>query len=199
MNTKEYSSAIKKTPFEYVPSKKIANLIREGKLYEEAYKMCFDDNLLQITSEQRRQEVFNVVYDRMIGLDDYLLNEFIDGSLNTSKFILVYAIAKNDQLFFEFLLDKYREAILGNKEYISISDFDEFFSSAKERNPIVAKWADITLKHLRGGYRNIIIDSGLGHREKKLIYVDKASVNPGVIEHIKKIGDASFLKAVLGE
>ena len=36
-----------------------------------------------------------------------LLKEFIDGSISTSKFILVYAIASNDPLFLEFLLIQY--------------------------------------------------------------------------------------------
>ena len=199
MNKKEYTSAIKKTPFEYIPSKKIATLISKGMIYEEAFEECYTNNALQIVSEQRRQEVFNVVYDRMVALDEFLLNQFINGSISTSKFILVYAIAKTDQLFFEFLLDKYREAIMSNNGYISLNDFDEFFNTTKEKNSVVAKWADITLTHLRRGYRNIIVESGLGHREKKLIYVDKASINPEVVEHIKKIGDEAFLKAVLGD
>ena len=198
MNKKVYSSAIKKTPFEYLPSKIIAKMIQNGLLYEEAFDRCVNQNELNIVSDERRKEIFNVCYDRLVNLDNTLLKEFIDGSISTSKFILVFAIASNDSLFLEFLLIQYRDTLLGNKKYISISDFDDFFNLMKEKNTIVAKWTDTTLKQLAGGYRNILVESGLGERIKKNIYSRKVIVSPGVIKRIENIGDKAFLQAVLG-
>ena len=63
---------------------------------------------------------------------------------------------------------------------------------------MVAKWSEQTIKQLSGGYRNILVESGLGYREKKLIYAQKAVINPPVVEHIEKINKA-FIQAVLGE
>lgn len=198
MNKKEYSSAIKKTPFEYLPSKIIAKMIQNGLLYEEAFDRCVNQNELNVVSDERRKEIFNVCYDRLVNLDNTLLKEFIDGSISTSKFILVYAIANNDPLFLEFLLIQYRDTLLGNKNYISISDFDDFFNLMKEKNAVVAKWTDTTLKQLAGGYRNILVESGLGERIKKNIYSRNVIVSPNVIKRIENIGDKAFLQAVLG-
>ena len=198
MNKKEYSSAIKKTPFEYLPSKIIAKMIQNGLLYEEAFDRCVNQNELNVGSDERRKEIFNVCYDRLVNLDNTLLKEFIDGSISTSKFILVYAIANNDPLFLEFLLIQYRDTLLGNKNYISISDFDDFFNLMKEKNAVVAKWTDTTLKQLAGGYRNILVESGLGERIKKNIYSRNVIVSPNVIKRIENIGDKAFLQAVLG-
>lgn len=198
MNKKVYSSAIKKTPFEYLPSKIIAKMIQNGLLYEEAFDRCVNQNELNVVSDERRKEIFNVCYDRLVNLDNTLLKEFIDGSISTSKFILVYAIASNDPLFLEFLLIQYRDTLLGNKKYISISDFDDFFNLMKEKNAVVAKWTDTTLKQLAGGYRNILVESGLGERIKKNIYSRNVIVGPNVIKRIENIGDKAFLQAVLG-
>lgn len=198
MNKKVYSSAIKKTPFEYLPSKIIAKMIQNGLLYEEAFDRCVNQNELNVVSDERRKEIFNVCYDRLVNLDNTLLKEFIDGSISTSKFILVYAIASNDPLFLEFLLIQYRDTLLGNKKYISISDFDDFFNLMKEKNAVVAKWTDTTLKQLAGGYRNILVESGLGERIKKNIYSRNVIVSPNVIKRIEDIGDKAFLQAVLG-
>jgi len=198
MNKKVYSSAIKKTPFEYLPSKIIAKMIQNGLLYEEAFDRCVNRNELNVVSDERRKEIFNVCYDRLVNLDNTLLKEFIDGSISTSKFILVYAIASNDPLFLEFLLIQYRDTLLGNKKYISISDFDDFFNLMKEKNAVVAKWTDTTLKQLAGGYRNILVESGLGERIKKNIYSRNVIVSPNVIKRIENIGDKAFLQAVLG-
>ena len=198
MNKKVYSSAIKKTPFEYLPSKIIAKMIQNGLLYEEAFDRCVNQNELNVVSDERRKEIFNVCYDRLVNLDNTLLKEFIDGSISTSKFILVYAIASNDPLFLEFLLIQYRDTLLGNKKYISISDFDDFFNLMKEKNAVVARWTDTTLKQLAGGYRNILVESGLGERIKKNIYSRNVIVSPNVIKRIENIGDKAFLQAVLG-
>lgn len=199
MNKKVYSSVIKKTPFEYLPSKIIAKMIQNGLLYEEAFDRCVNQNELNVVSDERRKEIFNVCYDRLVNLDNTLLKEFIDGSISTSKFILVYAIASNDPLFLEFLLIQYRDTLLGNKKYISISDFDDFFNLMKEKNAVVAKWTNTTLKQLAGGYRNILVESGLGERIKKNIYSRNVIVSPNVIKRIENIGDKAFLQAVLGE
>lgn len=198
MNKKVYSSAIKKTPFEYLPSKIIAKMIQNGLLYEEAFDRCVNQNELNVVSDERRKEIFNVCYDRLVNLDNTLLKEFINGSISTSKFILVYAIASKDPLFLEFLLIEYRDTLLGNKKYISISDFDDFFNLMKEKNAVVAKWTDTTLKQLSGGYRNILVESGLGERIKKNIYSRNVIVSPNVIKRIENIGDKAFLQAVLG-
>lgn len=198
MNKPEYSSALKKTPFTYLISKKIGKLIDNGMIYADIYKKCFDENYICIDSLQRRREITNVVYERLIGIDPSLLQSFVSASIASSKFILAYAIAKNDKLFFEFLLTYYREALIGEKHYISISDFDDFFSSVKEKNIYVSKWTKRTLNQLARGYRNVLVESGLGTRNKKNIFVNRVIVNPSIVKRIEEIGDKVYLQALLG-
>ena len=199
MNKKPYSSAIKKTPYKYPVAKKIAKLMLDGLDYDQIYNKCFDENYVEIDSLERRREVTNVVYNRLCALDEYLLNEFYDGDVATSKYILVYAIAKTDTLFFDFLFERYRDALMNpERHYLSIDDFDDFFESKKQVDLTVAKWGDFTLKCLTKGYRNILVESGLGRREKKIIYVERVMIHPAVEEHIYLIGDRDYLKATLG-
>lgn len=198
MNKKPYSSAIKKTPFKYSISKKIARMLLDGFDRLEVFDKCYNKNEIEIISEDRRREVTNVVYERLSVLDSFLLKQFYDGDLVTSKYILTYAIAKTDSLFFEFLYEVYREALLGNKDYISIDDFENFFAAKKEIDPIIAKWSECTINDLSGGYRNILVESGLGTRIKKNIHAEKVIIHPAVEEHIALIGDVEFNKAMLG-
>ena len=199
MNRKPYSSAIKKTPFKYPIAKKIAKLMLDGLDRDEIYQKCFDQNYVEIESLERRREVTNVVYNRLCSLDEYLLKEFYNGDVATSKFILVYVIAKTDTLFFDFLFEKYREALLNpERHYLSIDDFDSFFESKKQVDLIVAKWGNFTLQCLTKGYRNILVESGLGRRERKTIVVERVMIHPTVEKHIELIGDKDYLKAVLG-
>ena len=199
MNKKPYSSAIKKTPFKYSVSKKIAKLMLDGCDRNEISRKCIEENYIEIDSPERRREITNVVYARLCSLDDYLLAELYNGDIATSKFILVYAIAKTDTLFFEFLFEKYREALLSTeRSYLSVSDFDDYFEGKKQNDLIVATWGHYTIECLTKGYRNILVDSGLGRRERKNIIIEKAMIHPAVEDHIRLIGDGDFIKAVLG-
>lgn len=199
MNRKPYSSAIKKTPFKYPIAKKIAKLMLDGLDRDEVYKRCFDENYIEVESVERRREITNVIYGRLCSLDEFLLNQFYNADVTTSKFILVYAIAKTDSLFFDFLFEKYREALMSeNRKYLSMDDFDDFFESKKQTDLIVAKWGKFTLECLTKGYRNILVDSGLGRRERKNIAVSRVMIHPVVEEHIELIGDKDYLKAMLG-
>ena len=199
MNRKPYSSAIKKTPFKYPIAKKIAKLMLDGLDHDEIYKKCYDENYVEIESLERRREVTNVIYNRLCSLDEFLLKEFYNGDVATSKYILVYAIAKTDTLFFDFLFERYRDALMNpERHYLSIDDFDDFFESKKQVDLIVAKWGKFTLQCLTKGYRNILVDSGLGRRERKTIICERMMIHPSVEEHIELVGDKDCLKATLG-
>ena len=198
MNRKPYSSAIKKTPFKYPIAKKIAKLMLDGLDREEIYIECFDNNYIEIESPDRRREITNVVYSRLVALDEFLLSQFNNGDVSTSKFILAYAIAKTDTLFYDFMMEVYRDALLGDKNYLSIDDFDQFFETKKQTDLIVSKWGDHTLRCLTKGYRNILVDSGLGVRERRNIVVEREMIHPAVEKHIAEIGDGEFLQVMLG-
>lgn len=198
MNRKLYSSAIKKTPFKYPIAKKIAKLMLDGLDREEIYIECFDNNYIEIESPDRRHEITNVVYSRLVALDEFLLSQFNNGDVSTSKFILAYAIAKTDTLFYDFMMEVYRDALLGDKNYLSIDDFDQFFETKKQTDLIVSKWGDHTLRCLTKGYRNILVDSGLGVRERRNIVVERVMIHPAVEKHIAEIGDGEFLQVMLG-
>ena len=198
MNRKPYSSAIKKTPFKYPIAKKIAKLMLDGLDREEIYIECFDNNYIEIESPDRRREITNVVYSRLVALDEFLLSQFNNGDVSTSKFILAYAIAKTDTLFYDFMMEVYRDALLGDKNYLSIDDFDQFFETKKQTDLIVSKWGDHTLRCLTKGYRNILVDSGLGVRERRNIVVERVMIHPAVEKHIAEIGDGEFLQIMLG-
>lgn len=199
LNKKQYSSAIKKTPFKYSISKKIVKLILDGFDRQEVFDKCYSENYIEVESAERRKEITNVVYARLINIDISLLKQFYEGDVETSKFILVYAIAKYDTLFFDFMFEVYREALIGNKDYISLDDFDNFFAAKKETDLIVASWGNYTITQLAKGYRNILVDSGLGERNKRNIRAIKVMIHPAVQDCIEQLGDGEYLKALLGE
>jgi len=192
-------STIKKNPFNYQRSKMIAKMINDGFDKYQIYEKCYDNNIINISSLPRRREVTNEIYRRLINLDPAMLKAFTEHDIITSKFILVYAIAKVDHLFFEFLSLTYRDALLGEKKYISRDDFDNFFLSKKETDLVVASWSPTTIELLAKGYRKMLVDSTLGIRKVKNIHVKKMFIHPDIAKYIEDIGDYKYLQAILGE
>jgi len=199
MKENKTTSTIKKNPFNFQKSKMIAKLILDGFDKLQIYQKCYIENKININSLSRRREVTNEIYRRLINLNPYLLKAFVEQDIITSKFILVYAIAKIDHLFYEFLSLTYRESLLGEKKYISRDDFDHFFLAKKETDLVVANWSPVTIELLAKGYRRILVDSTLGIRKIKNIHVKRMFVHPEIAKYIETIGDYHYLQAILGE
>jgi len=198
METTKITSQLKKVPFFYNKSKMIAKWILEGEDKHQIYKKCLTENRIQIKSLERRREITNHLYQRLLQLDPFLLKSFLDIDIITAKFILIYAVAKNDPLFTEFLSEIYRNALLSEKKYISMDDFDVFFTTKQETNLYVSKWSDKTIELLSKAYRKMLVDSALGIRKVKNIYVKPLIIHPEVSKYIEKIGDYKYLQAILG-
>lgn len=199
MNKSKTVSTIKKNPLNYLKSKMVAEMVYKGMDKNQIFNECFNENRIDIKSLERRREITNEIYRRISNLDSYLIKEFLEQDIITSKLILIYAIAKTDDLFFEFLVEVYRNTILGDKQYISMDDFDRFFQAKKETDLVVSKWSTTTIEQLAKGYRKLLIDASLGVRNIKNIYVTKPMIHPSVMKHIEKIGDYKYLQAILGE
>ncbi|MBS3987745.1 MAG: DUF1819 family protein [Erysipelothrix sp.] len=199
MNKRKAVSTIKKNPLNYLKSKMVAEMVYKGMDKNQIFNECFNENRIDIKSLERRREVTNEIYRRITNLDSYLIKEFLEQDIITSKLILIYAIAKTDDLFFEFLIEVYRNTVLGDKQYISMDDFDRFFNIKKETDLVVSKWSATTIEQLAKGYRKLLIDSSLGVRKVKNIYVTKPMIHPSVMKHIEKIGDYKYVQAILGE
>ena len=199
MSIQKTVSTIKKNPLNYQKSKLMAKMILEGLDKHQIYDKCYKENRIGIDSLPRRREVTNEIYRRLINLDPMLLKSFVEQDIITSKFILIYAIAKVDHLFFDFLSLIFRDALLSEKKYISRDDFDHFFIIKKETDLVVASWSPVTIELLAKGYRKMLVDSTLGIRKVKNIHVKRLFIHPEITKYIEAIGDYEYLQAILGE
>lgn len=198
MKRQKYSSTIKAIPYMFYNSKKIANLMIAGRNGKELKKYCLEMNTVGVDSIDRNKEITSKIYDRLSRLDKYLLEQFVVSDIITSKFILLFSIMKQDRLFFEFMFEVYREAILNEKKYISIDDFDNFFKIKKEANEKVLSWGHYTIDQISKAYRNVLRESGFGKNDKRNILLIKQLVNPDVITHIIHNGEIDYIKAIFG-
>lgn len=194
----EYKSTIKSRPYFYKETKKAATLINTGFTIDEIKEKSLQDNIFQLESETRKKEVASTIVARLKAIDSFVIEKIESSNIETSKILVLYAIAKTDRLFFEFINEVYKEKVLLRDFYLRDKDFEVFFQIKKEQSERVASWTEVTFKKLKQVYIRILFESGLianktGDREIRI-----PIINSEIKEHLYSIGDKSYINAILG-
>lgn len=195
----EYKSTIKSMPFLYLEQKKAARLKNEGLNYVQIKDMAVKENIFQLNSESRKKEIASMVIRRLKVLDDYLIENLINGNVDKSKQIVIYSIMKSDILFFQFMQEVYREKYILKNPYITDKDFSIYFQRKCEQSEKVAAWKEYTFYKLKQVFIRILFEAGLIKNQKGDREIIRPIMEEELKEYLKEIGDKKYLKAMLGE
>lgn len=194
----EYRSTIKSMPYLYIETKKAASLVLQGFKDFEIKDMSIKENIFQMKSEARKKEIASMTLKRLKSLDEFLLNKLVNGDLETSKQIVVYAIMKTDRLFFEFMNEVYRDKNILKEKYIADSDFNVYFQKKCEQSDTVAAWKEYTFYKLKQVFIRILFEAGFIKNQKGDKEITIPIIDYDLAQHLKEIGDDIYLKAMLG-
>ncbi|WP_338880418.1 DUF1819 family protein [Clostridium perfringens] len=194
----EYKSTIKSRPYLYKETKKAVSLINKGLDVDGIKGKSLEDNIFQLESEARKKEVASIITSRIKGLDPYILDKIENSNIETSKILVLYAIAKTDRLFFEFLNEVYKEKIVLKDFYIRDKDFSVFFQSKREQSEKVDSWSEYTFKKLKQVYIRILFESGLIGNQKGDREIVVPIIDSDVKEYLYEIGSKPYADAILG-
>ncbi|MFW6015166.1 MAG: DUF1819 family protein [bacterium] len=156
-----------------------------------------EDNIFQYKNANRRKEVASTLLKRLNGLDDYLLNLLINGSMDISKYIATYSILKTDRLFYEFMDEVYKDKYQVRNPYLTDKDFNIFFQHKAEQSDRVAGWTDYTYYNLKRVFIRILVQAGLINNEKER-KITKALIDKEIINHIENNDNPKYVQAMLG-
>ena len=194
----EYKSTIKSRPYLYKETKKAISLINKGLDVDGIKGKSLEDNIFQLESEARKKEVASIITSRIKVLDSYILNKIENSNIETSKILVLYAIAKTDRLFFEFLNEVYKEKIVLKDFYIRDKDFSVFFQNKREQSEKVDSWSEYTFKKLKQVYMRILFESGLIGNQKGDRKIVVPIIDSDVKEYLYEIGSKPYADAILG-
>ncbi|EJO5349028.1 DUF1819 family protein [Clostridium botulinum] len=195
----EYKSTIKSRPYLYKETKKATTLIKQGVEINDIKKKSIEDNIFQLESETRRKEVASIIVARLKDLDTFIIDKISEGSIETSKILVLYAIIKTDRLFFEFMNEVYKEKLLLRDLILRDKDFNTFFQIKREQSEKVASWTEATLKKLKQVYVRILFECGLIENQKGDRKIKAPILEGEVKEYIYKIGDKIYINAIIGD
>lgn len=178
----KYSAGMVKKLFWYLESKKTVPYILEGLSRKEIQEIAITENLYQVESENRAQEIASNVYTRLNSLPEDIQESILKSDITTSKVLVLISIMKTDRLFFEFMYEVYRNNIILGDFTLKDREINLFFQDKKEKSETVDKWVEATIKKLKSTYIAILTDAGLIRIEN-----DKKEITvPYMDYHIKQ-------------
>lgn len=195
----KYSAGLASTSFWFIESKKIAELILEGKSKKEIMEIAIEKNIFQVETNTRIKQIVNGVYKRLSSFPKEVLECFINVDVNSAKVFVLISILKNDKLFFEFMHEVFREHILIGDLTLKNRDFDIFMDNKSFQSEIIENWTDDTVARLKRGYRNMLSEAGILDTSKKEKIIMIPFVDFTLQELLINNNFGPYLNAITGE
>ena len=127
-----------------------------------------------------------------------MLEEFVCSDIETSKYILLYAIMKTDKLVRDFVIEVYKDKLYMRKEYIEKFDIDNWYEEKCILSRTLKERTESTAAKLKQVIMKILQDSGLVIKEKNMYRIIRPLLKEKFIAMLEKNGDIEYAKAMGG-
>ena len=198
----DYSAKLTAEPFLYTETKIIAEYILNGEDVNELRKRNIEENLIHYKKQKSIQRVNSPIFRRLSVLDEEMLREFIYSDIDTSRYILLYAIMKTDKLVRDFVIEVYKDKLLMQKEYIEKFDIDNWYEDKCTISQNLRERSESTTNKLKQVIMKIMQDSGLVKKEREKnnyrFKVIRPLLKDKFINELESRGDIEYARAIGG-
>jgi len=195
---KAYSAGMVKLSFWFAEFRKVVGLLSRGKTIPEIKLLNQTENIFSAPTAARAVQIFNTVSKRVQALDRSVYPIFEQSDIATQKLIALIAIMQSDVLFFDFMVEVFREKLILGIEELADSDVAVFFNAKQRQSEQVAKWEDYTLKRLGTCYKTMLLEAGLIDRSTGTRKMLKPVLDHALEEWLKSNGMQTVLIVLTG-
>ena len=156
----EYSAGTSRL-FWLSETRKTAELLLNGLSKMEIKELAIKENIYQIRAEDRIRRIASVTLKRLESLPEILVKQLVSSDIGTAKLLVLISSMKTDRLFFEFVHEVHRQAILLGENIITDRAVNAFFDSKIAQSEVVAKWTQSAIIKLKQTYIKILHDAGV--------------------------------------
>ena len=198
MDRKEYSAGAVKLSFWFIEFRKAAELLNDGKSFEQIKDLVNNENLFAVTTKLRADQIYHTVTGRIRALDESFIPLFTRSDLATQKLFALIAAMAYDTLFFDFVYEVIREKmILGSNELLD-SDVRVFFKDKQQQNDKVAGWTSATLVRLGRCYKTMLYEAGVIDKAKTARKILRPILDPDLVRWLEQNNMGAYVKALAG-
>ena len=194
----DYSAKLTAEPFLYNETKTLATYLLKGESEEILKRRNIEENLIKYKSAKSIARVNSPMFRRLNVMDKNMMEEFVNSSIDNSKYILLYTIMKTDRLVREFVLDVYKYKLIMRKEYIEKFDIDNWYEEKCSLSTTLKEKSEQTSAKLKQVIMKIMQDSGLVIKEKNRFKIIRPLLKETYINMLDRKGDLEYAKAIGG-
>lgn len=194
----DYSAKLTGEPFLYNETKIIGSYLLDGEDEQELKKRNIEENLIKHKKIGSVKRVNSPIFRRLNVMNKELLEEFVCADIETSKYILLYAIMKTDKLVRDFVIEVYKDKLYMRKDYIERFDIDNWYEEKCILSSTLRERTEATSVKLKQVIMKIMQDSGLVIKEKDRFKVVRPLLKEKFISMLDKNGDMEYAKAIGG-
>lgn len=194
----DYSAKLTAEPFLYNETKTLATYLLKGESEETLKRRNIEENLIKYKSAKSIARVNSPMFRRLNVMDKNMMEEFVNSSIDNSKYILLYTIMKTDRLVREFVLDVYKYKLIMRKEYIEKFDIDNWYEEKCSLSITLKEKSEQTSAKLKQVIMKIMQDSGLVIKEKNRFKIIRPLLKETYINMLDRKGDLEYAKAIGG-
>lgn len=194
----DYSAKLTAEPFLYNETKTLATYLLKGESEETLKRRNIEENLIKYKSAKSIARVNSPMFRRLNVMDKNMMEEFVNSSIDNSKYILLYTIMKTDRLVREFVLDVYKYKLIMRKEYIEKFDIDNWYEEKCSVSITLKEKSEQTSAKLKQVIMKIMQDSGLVIKEKNRFKIIRPLLKETYINMLDRRGDLEYAKSIGG-
>lgn len=194
----DYSAKLTAEPFLYNETKIIGRYLLDGEDEQTLKKRNVDENLIKHKKAGSVKRVNSPIFRRLNIMNKEMLEEFVCSDIETSKYILLYAIMKTDKLVRDFIIEVYKDKLYMRKDYIEKFDVDNWYEEKRILSETLKERTESTSAKLKQVIMKIMQDSGLVIKEKDRFKIVRPLLKEKYISMIDKNGDIEYAKAIGG-
>ena len=194
----DYSAKLTAEPFLYNETKIIGRYLLEGEDELLLKKLNAERNLIKHKKIGSVKRVNSPIFRRLKIMDSEMLKEFVCSDIETSKYVLLYAIMKTDKLVKDFIFEVYKDKLFMRKDYIEKFDIDNWYEEKCILSETLKYKSDATTAKLKQVIMKILQDSGLVIKEKDRFKIVRPLLKEKYINMLDKNGDLEYAKAIGG-
>ena len=194
----DYSAKLTGEPFMYNETKIIGRYLLDGENEQELRKRNLEENLIMHKKIKSVQRVNSPIFRRLNVMNRDMLEEFELADIDTSKYILLYAIMKTDKLVRDFVVEVYKDKLYMRKDYIEKFEIDNWYEEKCIFSETLKNRTESTSAKLKQVIMKIMQDSGLVVKEKDRFKIVRPLLKDKFIKLLDKNGDMEYAKAIGG-
>ena len=194
----KYSTALTGEPFLFSETRILSRYLVQGEEIEALRKRNQKDNLIMHKKSGSLKRSSSPIFRRLSVMTPTTLAAFAGDDIESSKIILIVAIAKTDRLVRDFITNVYADKLVVKSSRIDKSDIERYFESVYIEEPHLRDRTEQTKAKLKQQLMKILAEAGLVDKQDAVFLVTRPNITNKIANLLVADGDSAYIKSLGG-